>query len=284
MNKAIQKRNDFIERSMMSALSFIKDATLYEEFASQKGFLQSLDPRMKTVSIFALLLTAVSLKSAGLIGALYVISLILAALSCIPVRQFLVRTWVFVPLFSLCIVIPTLFSQVSPGEPFCSFHVFGTALVVTRPGLTSATLFVVRVATSVSLVVLLSLTTKHGELLKVARIFGIPQVFVLTVSMCYRYLYLYATMVENIFLAIRSRVGIVSHHKSGQKIVGWNIANTWHRTTQMSEDVYKAMLSRGYTGEPRILSGFQATYKDWLWMVCALIICAGLIYYGYKLL
>jgi len=100
MNKAIHKRNDFIERSMMSALSFIKDATLYEEFASQKGFLQSLDPRMKTVSIFALLLTAVSLKSAGLIGALYVISLILAALSCIPVRQFLVRTWVFVPLFS----------------------------------------------------------------------------------------------------------------------------------------------------------------------------------------
>jgi cobalt/nickel transport system permease protein len=283
MTKAIHKRHDFIERSMMSALSLIKDATLYEEFAARKGFFQSLDPRMKTVSVFAFLLTAVFLKSSALIGCLYVICLLLAISSHVPIPFFLIRTWVFVPLFSLCIVIPTLFSQVTPGEPFCAFHVFGAIVVITRPGLTTAVLFVVRVTTSVSLVVLLSLTTRHGELLKVARIFGIPQVFVLTVSMCYRYLYLFATIVENIFLAIRSRVGIVSHHKNGQKIVGWNIANTWFRTTQMSEDVYKAMLSRGYTGEPRLLSGFQATYKDWFWMSCAFVICAGLFYFGQKL-
>jgi len=109
---------------------------------------------------------------------------------------------------------------------------------------------VVRVATSVSLVVLLSLTTRHTQLLKVLRIFGVPQVFILTVSMCYRYLYLFAQMLENILTAIKSRVGVVSTPQKGQKVVAWNIANMWNRAEQMQSQVYLAMLSRGYAGEP----------------------------------
>jgi len=283
MSNPLHKRRDFIERSMLSALAFIKEATLSEEYANRKGFLQSLDPRFKTISFLALLVTAVSLKRAALIGTLYGFCLILAFFSKIPIRKFFARTLLFIPLFSLCIVLPTLFGIVTPGEPVWSFHVLGINGIITRPGLDGAVLFVVRIATSVSLVVLLSLTTRHSELLKVLRLFGVPQIFVLTVSMCYRYLYLFATMVENIFTAVKSRVGVVSQQRYGQKIVAWNIATTWNRTTHMSEEVYMAMLSRGYTGEPRLLSEFNAKPKDWLWLLCAIIICSGLFYKGYFL-
>jgi len=75
----------------------------------------------------------------------------------------------------------------------------------------------------------------------------------------------------------------VSRHQHGQNIVAWNIANTWNRTTQMSEEVYMAMLSRGYTGELQLLSEFHATPKDWFWLLCALIICTGLFYRGHTL-
>ena len=283
MNKALHKKSDFIERSILSALAFLKDATMSEEYANRKGFLQSLDPRFKTISFLAFLITAVSLKSAGLIGFLYGLCLLLAFFSRIPVRRFMIRTLLFIPLFSLGIVIPTLFSIVTPGETVWSFQVFGINAVITRPGVDGAVLFVVRIASSVSLVVLLSLTTRNSELLKVLRVFGVPQVFVLTVSMCYRYLYLFATMVENIFTAVKSRVGVVTHYRHGQKIVAWNIANTWNRTTHMSEEVYMAMVSRGYNGEPRLLSQLHATSKDWVWLLCAVIICAGLFYKGYTL-
>ena len=278
MNKLLHKRRDFIERSLLSALAFLKEATLSEECANRKGFLQSLDPRLKTISLLAFLVTAVSLKSVVLIGTLYGLCLLLAQFSRIPLNHFLKRTLLFIPLFSFFIVLPTLFSMVTPGEPVWSFHLLGIHGIITRPGVDGAFLFVVRIATSVSLVVLLSLTTRHSELLKVLRIFGVPQLFVLTLSMCYRYLYLFATMVENIFIAIKSRVGVVSHHRHGQKVVAWNIANTWNRTTHISEEVYMAMLSRGYTGEPRQLSEFHATPKEWFWLLCAVIICAGLLY------
>ena len=280
MNKLLHKRRDFIERSLLSALAFLKDATLSEECANRKGFLQSLDPRLKTISLLAFLVTAVTLKSTGLIASLYGLCLLLAVFSRIPLIHFLTRTLLFIPLFSLFIVLPTLFSIVTPGEPVWSFHLLGINGIITRPGLDGALLFVVRIATSVSLVVLLSLTTRHSDLLQVLRIFGVPQLFVLTVSMCYRYLYLFATMVENIFTSVKSRVGVVSHHRYGQKVVAWNIANTWNRTTHISEEVYLAMLSRGYTGEPRRLSAFHATPKEWFWLLCAVIICAGLLYKG----
>ena len=283
MSNPLHKKHDFIERSILSALAFLKDATTSEEYANRKGFLQSLDPRFKTISFFSFLVTAVSLKSAVLISFLYGFCLILVLLSSIPVRHFLVRTLLFIPLFSLFIVLPTVFSAMTPGDPVWSFHVAGITGIITRPGVDGAVLFVVRIATSVSLVVLLSLSTRHSELLKVLRLFGVPQIFVLTVSMCYRYLYLFATMVENIFTAIKSRVGVVSHQRHGQKVVAWNIANTWNRTTQMSEEVYMAMLSRGYTGEPRLLSKFHATPKDWLWLLCAIVICAFLFYRGHTL-
>jgi len=293
MSRAFHIKSNFIEHSLMSAVGFIKDATLCEEHAAHKGFLQGLDARIKTITFFAFLLTAVWLKSAFLIGGLYVFCLILAVMSGISLGFFLLRTWVFIPLFSFCIAIPALFSFVTPGEPVWIFYILGIKLIITRPGLDGAILFVVRTATSVSLVVLLSLTTRHTQLLKVLRIFGIPQVFILTVSMCYRYLYLFAQMVENILIAIKSRVGVVSTPQKGQKVVAWNIANMWNRAQQMNEQVYLAMLSRGYTGEPHILTKSQpgtsvipakaGIYKDWAWALFSIAMVVLFLYWGYRL-
>ena len=282
MIRALHLKRNFIEQSLVGAVSFIKDATLCEEHASHKGFLQSLDARIKTITFFAFLLTAISLKSVFLISWLYAFCLILAGMSQVPLGFFLLRTWVFIPLFSFCIAIPALFSFVTPGNPVWSFYLFGIKFIITRPGLDGAILFVMRVATSVSLVVLLSLTTRHTQLLKVLRIFGVPQVFILTVSMCYRYLYLFAQMLENILTAIKSRVGMVSTPQKGQKVVAWNIANMWNRAEQMNEQVYLAMLSRGYTGEPRVLTKFHPRIKDWLWVLFSLAIIAMLFYGGYR--
>ena len=283
MIRAFHVKSNFIEHSLISAVSFVKDATLCEEHASHKGFLQSLDPRIKTIAFFAFLLTAVSLKSSLLISWIYCLCLILAVVSGIPLGFFLLRTWVFIPMFSFCIAIPALFSFVTPGASLWAFNILGMKFIVTIPGLEGAILFVVRVATSVSLVVLLSLTTRHTQLLKVLRVFGVPQVFILTVSMCYRYLYLFAQMVENIFTAIKSRVGFVSAHKKGQRIVAWNIANMWNRSEQMNEEVYLAMLSMGYTGEPKVYAKFHSRLKDWVWLFVSLVICVILFIGGHQL-
>ena len=258
--------DSFIERSITGALSFLKESVFAEEYASKPGFLQSLDPRIKVITIFLLIIATVLTRSIAVSCVLYALCLILAYFSHVKISFFLKRTWIFIPLFSIFIAIPALFSFFSPGEALLSFNLIGYKLSITRQGILGATLFVIRVTASVSFAVLLSLTTRHFDLLKVLRIFGIPQVFVMTLGMCYRYIYLFLEVAGNTYLAIKSRVGTRVHYKRGQHMVAWNMASLWLRSYHLNDAVYQAMLSRGYTGEPAVLENFKTRWFDWVWL------------------
>jgi cobalt/nickel transport system permease protein len=261
-----KRRPDFIERSIRGALSFLKESILCDEYATKKGLLQRLDPRIKTVIFLLFLLQALFAKQIIVLLSLYGVCLLLALLSQIPLRFFLKRTWVFIPLFSSLIAIPALFNIFTPGEALIVFKIAGLSFSITYQGLSVASLFLARIVTSVSFVILLSITTRHFELLKVLRIFRVPQLFVMTLGICYRYIFLFVGIIENTYLAIRSRVGAVAHCGKGQRLVAWNIAYLWQRSYRLNEDVYKAMLARGYRGEPAVLHVFKARAADWAWL------------------
>ncbi len=278
-----KRGNSFIQRSIIGALDFLKESVFADEYALKKGLLQSFDPRVKTAT-FLLLITQVLLtRNMAVLLALYVFCLLLSSLSFIRIGFFLKRTWVFIPIFSLFIALPALFNIFTPGEPLVSWKIAGVCLSITRQGLSGAELFVTRVATSVSFVVLLSLTTRHFELLRVLRIFKVPQIFVMTAGMCYRYIYLFVEMIENTYLAIKSRVGHAVHYKRGQHIVAWNIAYLWTRSYQLNQQVYSAMLSRGYNGEARAMSDFRVRLRDRLWLVFTVLVALAAFYYNHRI-
>jgi cobalt/nickel transport system permease protein len=262
------RSNNFIERSIVDALTFLKDSIFAEEHALVKGFLQSLDPRVKIISFLLFIIQALLTKSIVALFFLYAVCLFLALVSRINLGFFLKRTWIFIPLFSLFIALPAIFN---PGEVLLTWHILGAKLMITRQGIDGAVIFIMRVVVSESLVVLLSLTTKHFELLKVLRIFKIPQIFIMTLGMCYRYVYLFVGIIQNTYLAIKSRVGIGVQYQRGQDIVAWNIASLWERSVGLNEQVYKAMLSRGYRGEALAWNNFKIKAKDWLWLMVVLV-------------
>jgi cobalt/nickel transport system permease protein len=274
------KNNNFIERSIMGALSFLKGSVFSDEYASENGFLQSIDPRIKLVIFALFLLTALFTKSIAVCFFLYILCLALAYFSKINLGFFLKRTWIFIPLFSLFIAIPALFSIFTPGEAIAGFKVFGLNLIITRQGLFGALLFVMRVVVSVSFAVLVSITTKHFVLLKTLRAFKAPQVFVMILGMCCRYIYLFMEVVENTYMAIKSRVGRKVRYAEGQRMVAWNMASLWHRSYRLNEAVYGAMLSRGYGGEPAVLNDFKSRPRDWMWLLFTVFVCAILLFLG----
>lgn len=272
-------RKDFIERSIRGALSFFKESIFADEIASRSGLLQALDPRFKAVTVLLFILLVMFTRSLAVLILIYLTTLSLAGLSRIGLGFFLKRTWIFIPLFSLLIAVPALFSFISPGEPVF----FSGSFAITRQGLMAAGIFLGRVITSVSLAVLLSMTTRHFELLKTLRFFGIPQIFVMVLGICYRYIYLFVEIVENTFRAIRSRVGAGIHYRKGQRVVAWNIAHLWIRSYALNEQVYLAMVSRGFRGEPQTLDHFQAKSRDWLWLFGTAIAIVLLAYTEYRI-
>jgi cobalt/nickel transport system permease protein len=271
------KKNNFIERSIGGVLLFFRNSVFSCEYASSEGFLQSIDPRIKAVTFLLFCAAVLFINDIYRLFYLYLFCLVLARISKINLRFFIMRTWVFIPLFSFFIAIPALFSFVSPGEALLTLKFFGASFIITRPGFLGSLLFVLRVVTSVSFVILLSLTTRHSALLRVLRVFRVPQIFVMVMGMSYRYSYLFMEIVENTFLGIKSRTGGLIHYKRGQTIVAWNIATLWQRSFKLNEEVYNAMLSRGYRGEPVLLDEFKTSFKDWAWGCLAIIVVLILI-------
>ncbi|MDP2928139.1 MAG: cobalt ECF transporter T component CbiQ [Candidatus Omnitrophota bacterium] len=263
------KSNNFIERSIVGALTFLKDSIFAEEVAQGGGFLQSLDPRAKVIGLLLFILQALLTRNISVLFFLYALSLLLVLISKINLGFFLKRTWIFIPLFSLFIALPAIFG---PGEPLLIWQILGVKFSVTHQGLDGAMIFVMRVITCVSFVVLLNLTTKHFALLKALRIFKIQQIFIMVLGMCYRYVYLFVGIIQNTYLAIKSRVGIGVQYQRGQNIVAWNIASLWDRSVGLNEEVYKAMLSRGYQGEALAWNDFKIRTRDCMWLFAVVMI------------
>lgn len=268
----------FIERTILQVTSALQTSVSNDEIAAQKGFLQNRDPRFKLLSGLVLLIAILLSKSLMELAILYTIIAILSLFSKIKPTYFLKRTLLFIPLFSLFIVLPATMDLVTPGDALFSFYCFNVKFTVTQQGVDSAALFLLRVLDSVSISVLLMLTTRHQILLKTLRIFRVPQLFVMAFGMCYRYIYLMLDIVLNTFTAIKSRVGFVSSTRTGRRITGAGMANLWLRSYRIQTQVYDAMLSRGYQGEPRVLLDFCCGVMDFLMFISACLILIGILW------
>jgi cobalt/nickel transport system permease protein len=274
----VKKSGGFIERTIEGTVSLLRETVSVEQVAAKNGFLQRRDPRFKCLSA-ALLLTAVLMsKSVVELSAFYASVLVLVAVSSIGLWFFLKRTLLFVPIFSLVIALPAIFNAVTPGEPLLSFKVFSWTLCITKPGVDSAVIFFMRVLDSVSIAVLLVITTRQHVLLKVLRVFRVPQLFVMTLGMTYRYIFLFLDIIQKMFIAIKGRVGFISSAKTGRHVVTANMAGLWLRSYRLQSQVYDAMISRGYTGEPEVLVEFRARMTDFIFLSTAIVALIGTLW------
>ncbi|MGA2506547.1 MAG: cobalt transporter CbiM [Chitinispirillaceae bacterium] len=278
IGKFLADKNGFIERTLRGTVSLLSETVASDTIASRNGFLQKCDPRLKIVSILALLVAVLFSRSIILVVILYGVCLALAALSSAGLGYFLKRTLLFIPLFALVISLPAVFSPITPGEPIAAFTLLSRHFAITRQGVDTALLFFIRVLTSVSFAVLLVITTKHHVLLKTLRIFKIPRIFIMTMGMSYRYIYLLLDLIQNSFTAIKSRAGFVTLPKTGRRIVALNMAGLWLRSYRMHGQVYDAMVSRGYAGEPAVLDEFRARKGDYLFLFTSFFILIGTLW------
>lgn len=268
-----RRRQGFLERTLHEINEVAGRSLFSEEMAKQPGLLQGRDPRAKLVGTLALLVAAsLSHRIEAILG-LYGLLLCLAVLSRIPLSLFVKRVWTTVPLFTGIVVLPSVLNIVTPGEPLLVIanleHLnlgpiaLPASLAVTRQGLLGAAMLVVRVAVSVSAMLLLTLTTRWADLLKALRTLLVPKVFVVVLAMTYRYIFLLLSVAEDMFTARRSRqVGRKPTTKEGQRFVASAAATLLGKSYALSQEVYSAMVSRGFRGKIETLNTFRLSAAD----------------------
>ena len=193
-------------RPSTEQLGSCAQAMFAEDTAAHEGLLQRVDPRVKVVTLLGLLVAVSLVRSLPVLVVAYLATLVLAVLSRLPMRLFVRRVWLFIPIFTGIVVLPATLNVITAGHVVVPLGTwFGHELGITAEGLTSAAMIVTRVATSISLVVLLTLTTPWTRLLAALRALLVPRLFILVLGMAYRYLFHLLNSVLDMFTARRAR-------------------------------------------------------------------------------
>ncbi|HTP00887.1 MAG TPA: cobalt ECF transporter T component CbiQ [Anaerolineales bacterium] len=264
-----------LEHTLNGITETLERSLFAEEISSRPGLFQSLDARAKVLSILALLIGANLSRSLLAIGALYIITVVLAALSSISASFFVKRVWLALPFFTAVIVIPALF--MTPGPTLLHLP-FG--LVITRTGLNTVLFLLLRVSTSVSLTLLLILTTPWNAVLGALGILGVPDVMLLVLGMTYRYIYLLLHTANDMFLSRKSRVVGRLSNSENQRMLAAISATLLSKSLNMSSEVYLAMQSRGFRGRIVTLRPFRMRHRDWFLLGMSVALAALTAFIG----
>jgi cobalt/nickel transport system permease protein len=112
----------------------------------------------------------------------------------------------------------------------------------------------------------------------------VPEVFIIVLGITYRYLFLLLQTTNSLFLARASRT--VGKTTGGEQRlwVGATAGALVGRSLKMSNDVYQAMVPRGYNGQIRTITDFLVRVQDWLFLLLAVTSVMGLIIFDGSIL
>jgi len=231
---------------------------------------------VKIVGLLALILDVTLARNFFTILFVFILAVLLALLSGVPIRTLATRAWLSALTFTGTIALPVIF--ITPGDAFLHLPLFG--LTITAQGVSSAVYLISRVETTVTLSLLLVLCTLWTHVLKALRVLRVPVVFVVILGMTYRYIFVMLETARDMFEARQSRlVGRLTASES-RRIAASSVGVLLSKSFYLNSEVYLAMQSRGFRGEAYSLDDFVMRPRDWLALAGFLLVAAFAFWLG----
>ncbi|HKD86641.1 MAG TPA: cobalt ECF transporter T component CbiQ [Terriglobales bacterium] len=267
-------RRGLVESTMLGFSRAIAHAMLSENTARQRGLLQSLDPRVRLLGLFALLLAVMLSRKLSVVAALFAVAVVIALASYVSLGALVKRVWLIVLGFTGIIALPAVF--VTPGDAVASF---GT-MSITQQGLRTAALLLLRVETAVTFTSLLILCTPWSYVLKALRALRLPREVISILAMTYRYVFLLVDTAGQMFQSRQSRtIGIIPPDQQ-RHLAARTAGVLLSKSLALSNDVYLAMQSRGFRGEVQLLTDFRMRVWDYCGLILFLVAAVAAVWAG----
>jgi cobalt/nickel transport system permease protein len=280
----------FLEKGVHRLSDIVRSGYAHWELSRRDGLLQQIDARVKVVFL-ALFLVIVSLKRAIApeAGIAAFVSL-LFAFSHLEVLVVYKRILAFGFIFGILVPFPFLFNLLSDGAllfpvirlarsyDLWTYHV-PAVIGVTREGVEGVALLFFRVTNSLALSLLVLYTTPFTDIAKALRILRVPDTFIIIITLSYKYMLLFTRTVEDMHLAKKSRLLGAVRGREARSWVAERITFLYRKTHAQCGEIFKAMVSRGFTGEVRLHGLRKMAAWDW-WMAAAQL-GIGLLFLGW---
>jgi cobalt/nickel transport system permease protein len=88
-----------------------------------------------------------------------------------------------------------------------------------------------------------------------------------------RYIFVFLRMIQDMYRGRKSRTIKTLSSAAERNWTASRIGVTFKKSMEMAEDVYRAMLSRGFHGEFPSLVRFRTAMVDYIWLVT--VVCFG---------
>ena len=257
-----RQRRSVLEKLLNGVAHVVELAMASDASSDRDGLLQRLDPRVKLASILGFAVTASFVHSLPVLVALVVATMGLAAASGVPVASFSAKVWSSAGLFALLISAASATAWITPGPVLVPLG----PLSITAPGLLIAARLVARVIAGAGFGLLVVWTTRWTDLLRALSALGVPDLVVATLAMTQKQIMSLLRTVENMHLARESRMLSTGSARENRGWVVDRMAFVARRSMKTADDVYDAMLARGFSGSMPSLVDLRATARDWAWM------------------
>jgi cobalt/nickel transport system permease protein len=262
----------FIKKTLRHISEVFENELFCEQFAGKPLFLQSIDARVKLITLLAYMVLSNFTSSLVVLFALAVIPLLYAKLSGITMKPYIHRVWFYIPALIFVFSIPGSSSLFVTGKPL--FYLLEPGVLNLKDGLyfsvggiTVALRAALRAGISLSLGFLLLLTTRWSQITGALASLHVPMLFISILNMAYRYLFVISVMacdmMEARFLRTVGKLGTGEN----RNFMGRNAAQLFLKSHRLSEEVYDAMCCRGFTGKTVSLDQFKVKNTDVLFLI-----------------
>jgi cobalt/nickel transport system permease protein len=280
----------FLDRTIVNAANAIRSIYLQAENASRQKMIHAVHPYIK---LFSLIYMVVIISiAANLKAQLLATSLIFMfyVLTWLRLTQIYKQIFLFSFIFGFIIIIPASLNIITPGKIILNLIIFDRPvdfwiyhipreIGFTLEGLRVVLLFYLRVLNSISFTMLIIYTTSFPSFIKSFKIIGIPDAFLMVISLAYKFIFILTRTIEETYFALKSRLSGKIKSRSIRKLVGGRIFFVFRKSMFIYENTYYAMVSRGYYGKVIFPSQRKLNYIDLCVMSVILVsgICIILI-------
>ncbi|KWT90950.1 energy-coupling factor transporter transmembrane component T family protein [Candidatus Magnetominusculus xianensis] len=250
-------KGSFIDKGIGHISKFYETVFLQWELSRKDGLFQRLNARTKVVFlVFYIFIVSVKKEvSSEILVAVFIFLFVL--LSRVGIFKFYWKVFIAGFLFGVLAGLPAALNVITPGETVYKiielqrariYHLPET-ITVTREGILLVMMLTARVVNSVSITLLVVSTTSFSDILKGLRVFRVPEYFLMILSLSQKYVFIFLKMLRDMHSAKKARL------IGSADAAGWipgRIAFIFNKTQLRCEDVNKAMVGRGFTGEVKL--------------------------------
>lgn len=228
-----------------------------DRYASLDSPLHRFDPRVKIIAFLFLIFSVVLIPDlkVAFVGLFFAVFMLI--LSRIPLT-FVLSYMKWVAMFVLSLFVILMFTF--PGKEIARFYF----LSISAEGLYTGSLITVGAFSAVILIFPMIGTMKFDTTIKALDRLKVPNSLVQMLMFTYRYIFVFIDEFQRIWTAMESRGFKLRTTLYALRTMGKALGMLFVMSYERAERVYRAMRSRGYTGEQKTLVEFGIRMRDYI--------------------